>query len=512
MMDNHSEDSASPDDTLSGSQPSHPDAPSGTRSSLISTLSDGQSSRLGDLDGERTLLQPQQPESLTAVPDQEMELQTLSRDFEALKIRLDCSERERQSLERRLAKSISECDELRSELKAYNQITGTLDTVAVLLDVELGGIVDAVTKLKIDHCRKNFRSRWYRTQKAIGWETRAVAAEARLAVYAEIDYPSQVRAAQEETRMTDNCNETLASAIEAKEKALQLKDKKVTTVGEAGSTNEKRIKDLEHELKTAALSVLQMKQENTTLVDQLELARTKAESTQQALLDRLDAILQKRLEPIVLENMLQIFVDKQNTALADVQKELVTVQKAHTATQEELVNARKSHEQSNSDFWELRRKVKEALNGYTWDIESLVGRIVEFRTELTALNLSLKSVEGDSNLVKVEVLKAACEDLDTVSKKLEVVRTERDRIYKTLNVSGCLGAHLTIGDLKLAQLDCEVLRKAIGDFEDEEAVDEIKRLKKANVELVKVASALDGCAGDSNVAKIDTLKAACEKK
>jgi NTP pyrophosphatase (non-canonical NTP hydrolase) len=349
MMDNHSEDSITPGDTLSDTQPSHPDAPSGNQSSLISTLSDEQSSHLDDLDGERTLLQPQQSESLTAVPDQEMELQTLSREFEAVKTRLDCSERERQSLEKRLAKSISECDELRSELKAYDQITDTLDTVAVLLDVELGEIVDAVTKLKVDHRRKTLLLRWVYTQKAIGWETRATPAEARLAVSADVGDPAQVQAVQEETRMTDNCNETLASAIEAKQKALQLEDKKVTTVGEAGSTKEKRIKDLEHELKTAALSVLQMKQENTTLVDQLELARTKAESTQQALLDRLDAILQKRLEPIVLENMLQIFVDKQNTALADVQKELVTAQKAHTATQE-LVNARKSHEQSNSDF------------------------------------------------------------------------------------------------------------------------------------------------------------------
>jgi hypothetical protein len=101
MMNNHSEDSASPSDTLGDSQPSHPDAPSGNQSSLISTLSDGQSSHLGDLDGERTLLQPQRSESLTAVPDQEMELQTLSRDFEAVEIRLDCSERENVSLWRK---------------------------------------------------------------------------------------------------------------------------------------------------------------------------------------------------------------------------------------------------------------------------------------------------------------------------------------------------------------------------------------------------------------------------
>jgi hypothetical protein len=53
--------------------------------------------------------------------------------------------------------------------------------------------------------------------------------------------------------------------------------------------------------------------------------------------------------------------------------------------------------------------------------------------------------------------------------------------------------------------------KALGNFEDEEAVHEIKRLKKANVELVKVESALDGVDGDSNVAKIDHLKAACKK-
>jgi septal ring factor EnvC (AmiA/AmiB activator) len=512
MVENHGEDSASSGDTLNDTQPSHPDAPSANRSPLVGTLGDEQSSHFGNLDGERTVLQPQQPENLAAVPDQETKLQTLSRDLEAVKIRLDCSERERQSLEKRLAKSISECDESRKEPKAYKQITDTLDMIAVLLDVELGEIVDAVAKLKVDHRRKTLLLKWVYTEKAIDWETRATPAEASLAVYADAGDPAQVPAVREETVVTDKRNEALTSTIEAKEKALQLDEKKVTTVEEAGSTNEKRIKDLEHELKAAAVSVSQMEQENTTLLGQLDLARTKSESAQQGLLDRLDTILQKRLEPIELENMLQIFVDKQNTALADVQKELVTVQKAHTATQEELVNARKDHETSSSDFWELRRKLMETLRSYTWDTASNLSRLEQWRDELTALNLSLKSIQGDFNLIKVEVLKTACEDLDTASKELEVVRTERDGIYKTLNVSGCLGAHLTIGDLKLAQLACEMLRKAIGDFEDEEAVDEIKRLKKANVELVKVESALYGCAGQSNVAKIDTLKAACEMK
>jgi hypothetical protein len=120
---------------------------------------------------------------------------------------------------------------------------------------------------------------------------------------------------------------------------------------------------------------------------------------------------------------------------------------------------------------------------------------------------SLQGIHGDSRIAKIQTLKTAREDLGTASKELEEIRMDCNGIYKTLDVSNCLQAHLTIGNLKLSQLECEVLRKAIGDFEDEEAVREIKRLKKADLELVKVVSALDGCVGDSNAAKIDALKA-----
>jgi PIN domain nuclease of toxin-antitoxin system len=644
MLDNHSEDSTSPGYPLSDTQPLHPDAPSGNRSSLVSTLSDGQSSHLDSLNGERTPLQPPPPEDFTTVPDQEIKLQDLSRELEAAKIKLNWSERERQSTERKLATSTSECDELRNELKAYNQITDTLDTVAVLLDVELGGIVEAVTKLKVDHRRKTLLLRWVYTQKAIGWETRATPAEARLAVYADIGNPAQVRAAQEETRVTNTRNEILVSGITAKETALQHEVNKVQMLEGVVSTNEYRIVDLENELKvkcsselglrgkarvadqrikdlvdqvsakeatihalqlaadkvfaleeaasidkarievltheihakslselqlqeearvadnhnktlassvsaketavetlqleinklqmleavastnkdkiedleckldSKSLSEVQLKEEITTLLGHLESARTKAESTEQALRDRLDVLLQKRLEPIKVEGMLQTLVEYQKTALDDVQGELAMANADRLGIQQELEVAKTTLEAVSTELGAFRYDIRQAAGPYYYGTATLPERILEFKTELTALSLSLKSVQGDSNLVKVEVLKTACEDLDTANKELEVVRTERDGIYKTLNVSGCLGAHLTIGDLKLAQLECEVLRKAIGDFEDQEAVREIKRLKKANVELVKVEYALDGCAGDSNVAKIDALKAACEKK
>ncbi|KAH0398486.1 hypothetical protein KCU89_g7190, partial [Aureobasidium melanogenum] len=126
------------------------------------------------------------------------------------------------------------------------------------------------------------------------------------------------------------------------------------------------------------------------------------------------------------------------------------------------------------------------------DEMSITKRIAEIQDDLATQNLALESVIGDSDTAKIELLKAA--------------RNQRDGIYNTLDVSSCLGAHLAIGNLKLAQLDSGILRKAIGDFEDDAAVAEIKRLKRADLELVKVVSALDGVAGDSNVAKIDKLK------
>ncbi|KAG9911460.1 hypothetical protein KCV05_g1050, partial [Aureobasidium melanogenum] len=65
---------------------------------------------------------------------------------------------------------------------------------------------------------------------------------------------------------------------------------------------------------------------------------------------------------------------------------------------------------------------------------------------------------------------------------------------------------------KLTQLDSDILRKALGDFEDDAAAAEIKRLKRANLELVKVVSALDDMAGSFNVAKIGNLKATCRNE
>ncbi|KAG9664402.1 hypothetical protein KCU95_g830, partial [Aureobasidium melanogenum] len=72
--------------------------------------------------------------------------------------------------------------------------------------------------------------------------------------------------------------------------------------------------------------------------------------------------------------------------------------------------------------------------------------------------------------------------------------------------------HLAIDSFKLAQLDSGILRKALGDFEDDAAAAEIKRLKRADLELVKVVSALDDMAGSFNVAKIGNLKATCRNE
>lgn len=142
----------------------------------------------------------------------------------------------------------------------------------------------------------------------------------------------------------------------------------------------------------------------------------------------------------------------------------------------------------------FQRKIKDAVSPSHNDEKTIIERIQEMQDDLEDLDLALEGVSGDSSTAKVKLLKTA--------------RNERDGIYSTLGVSSCLGAHLAIGNLKLAQLDSGILRKAIGDFEDDAAVAEIKRLKKADLELVKVVSALDGVAGNSNVAKIDNLKAA----
>jgi predicted nucleic acid-binding Zn-ribbon protein len=480
------------------------------RSSSVNTSGDGQPSMAdSDASGRDLRQQYAQEDRITALADQETVSQDPLRELEAYKIRLASSEREHRSTERKLANSISECDFLRIRLKTYDQVTDMFNTMADLHDVEDGEIVEALAQLRINNRRPNPLLRWLHTQKATYWKRKAVAAEDRLKIYAEVDYPAQVRAAQKEIRMTNKRNEDLVSKLSATEADLQMMQPEIDQVqrleGEVGYYEEK-IEELEYE-------VSQLKDSKTALLEKLELARTEGGSTEQAVLRRLDTVLLRRLEPTGPESMLQALVDKQRITLDNTQKELGTTKQHHTNAQRELKEAKQSLKKSESEFAAFKQGIATAIGWWYYRGTSThAEQIVKMRDELAALKLSLKSVDGDSNLVKVEVLKTACEDLDTTSKELEVVRTERDGIYKTLNVSGCLGAHLTIGDLKLAQLECEILRKAIGDFEDEEAVREIRRLKKANVELIKVESALDGCAGDSNVAKIDTLKAACEKK
>jgi chromosome segregation ATPase len=200
-------------------------------------------------------------------------------------------------------------------------------------------------------------------------------------------------------------------------------------------------------------------------------------------------------------------VNEQRTALADIQKELAMTDADRLGIQEELVTANDELLKTKQQF----ETAKKAMNTLDRELSKFRGEI----SDAVGRFYHGKFTSGNSKVEKIEVLKKARTDLITVLRKLatttrelEDVRKERDGIYKTLDVRTCLGAHLTIGDLKLTQLDCEVLRKALGDFEDEAAVHEIKRLKKANLELVKVESALDGVDGDSNVARIDNLKTA----
>lgn len=267
-----------------------------------------------------------------------------------------------------------------------------------------------------------------------------------------------------------------------------------------------------------------LEDENTKLLEQLESTRSNGGATEQTLLNRLETSLLKRLEPTGPEIILQALVNDQKKALADLQEELGMVDADRLGVREELAKAnadgsrsqqkleavKETLEALKSEFSTFRYSINNAVDIYYYGRATLPERISETKTELEALGQSLKGVFGSTNLAKIETLKIGCQGLNSASMELEDTRKDRDGIYNTLDVANCLQAHLTIGDLKLSQLECEVLRKAIGDFEDEEAVREIKRLKKADLELVKVVSALDGCVGGSNVAKIDTLKTACK--
>lgn len=204
----------------------------------------------------------------------------------------------------------------------------------------------------------------------------------------------------------------------------------------------------------------------------------------------------KEIENVKLEVRLtseEAMTSRLEDDIAKLKEELNLGREEKNSLQEEIWRLTKKQTESSEKLFAFRRAMREAVYLICGDEISITKRIDEIRGDLAAQDLALESVVDDSNIAKIELLKVA--------------RNERDGIYSTLGVSSCLGAHLALGNLKLAQLDSGILRKAIGDFEDEAAVTEIKRLRRADLELVKVVSALDGVAGDSNVAKIDNLKA-----
>jgi len=466
------------------------------------TPSEEESSLDCSLDTESTLLQLQhaRTDSTATIAAEDIELQKLSRELERAKFKLDWSERRRQSTDQKLAASELECYELRNKLKVSDEITHSFNTVATLLKVKPEEVVEAVVQLKDDHPSRGSSVKWLSTLVSNDCETRAIAAEARLAMYAQVDYPAQLRAAQEETKKANRRIEALASRLSAKQTALEImqvdadkiktleetiatNNDKIKTLGETITTNNAKIRNLEHEFKSETLSVLQLKQENKKLLDQLESARVKSESTERTILDRLDTVLQKQLQPSASEGSLQTLVDYQKKALSDIQKELIT-------SKSELEEARKNSGISKTAHDAFNYDIRTAVGWGYYGTAAIVSRITSLRDESAAVNLALADVDGDTTIAKVEGLKTAQDDLETASKELKDLRRDRDGIYKTLDVSSCLGAHLIIGDLKLAQLNLQVFRKAIGDFEDEEAVGEIKRLQKREVELVKMESAL----------------------
>jgi len=489
--------------------PSSIDTLSESQSHLYDTPSEEESSFDCSLDTESTLLPLQhvQTDSVATIAAKDMELQKLSRELEKAKFKLDWSERRRQSTDQKLAASELECYELRNKLKAFDEITDSFNTVATLLKVKPEEVVEVVVQLTADHGGRSSSVRWLSTLVSNDSETRAMAAEARLKMYAEVDYQAQVRAAQEETKKANRRIEALASRLSAKQTALEImqvdadkiktlgetiakNDDEIKTLGKTIATNNDKIRNLEHEVKSKALSVSQLKEENTKLLDQLESARVKSESTEQTILDRLDTVLQKQLQPSASEGSLQTLVDYQKKALADIQKELTTSKNDHSVVQQELEEATKNLETSTIAHGSFCCEIDVAMGGGYYSTAAIVSRVVELTDESAAVDLALKNVDGDNTIAKIEGLKTAREDLETANKELEDLRKDRDGIYKTLDVPSCLGAHLIIGDLKLAQLNLQVFRKAIGDFEDEEAVGEIKRLQKREVELVKMESAL----------------------
>jgi chromosome segregation ATPase len=246
-------------------------------------------------------------------------------ELEATKIELDRSQTERESIDNKLTNTIWECDKLGNELTASVKAADTLNTVKNLLGVDPGEVVEAIAQLKAARRQKVSLLRWPHTRKSIDWKTRAVAAEALLAVYTAADYPAQVRAAQNQTEEARRHIAYLDRRVLVSETTLELtrpETGRVQMLERVVSTNKDRIKDLEHELKAMCLPISQLKEENTTLLAQLGLARTKAESaqqafrdrieptrlnggtTEQALLDRLATALLKRLEPTGSESVL----------------------------------------------------------------------------------------------------------------------------------------------------------------------------------------------------------------
>lgn len=481
---------------------------------LRNTPSEAESSSNESLDTESTLLQQQRaPDDINATTAaKDIELQHLSRELERAKFKLDWTERKRQSIETKLATSNAECHDLRTRLKDSDEITDNFNTVATLLNIKAEEVVEAVVQLKVEHRNVSSFLRWLSSLSSSDCERRAIAAEARLAMYAEVDYPAQVRAAKEETRFANRRIEALASRLSAKGTALeitQIESNKVQMLEETVSANKDKIKDLEHRLKAESLSVSQLKEESKklldrlesarkkteateqTILDRLELARVKSESTKQTLLDRLDTVLlQTHAQLSTSEGTLQTLVDDQKKALIDIQKELTISKNDHSVVQKELEEAKKRIKTLRIEHDAFSYDLSRAVGLGCYGTAAILSRVAELRDESAATSLALGDVDGDTKIAKIQVLKTAREDLETAKKELEDLRKDRDGIYKTLDVSSCLGAHLIIGDLKLARLNLEVLRKAIGHFEDEEAVCEVKRLKKREVELVKMESAL----------------------
>lgn len=505
------------------------------RSELYEPPTEEQSFFSDNLNTESTLLQPQhvQEYSTPTIATKDIELQKLSRELKEAKYKLDWSERNRQSIENKLAISASECHDLRSKLKVSDEITDSFNTVATLLRVKHEEVVEAVVQLKTAHLSRSSFVKWLSTLVSSNRETRAIPAEARLAMYAEVDYPAQVRAAQGETKRANRRIEALASRLSAKKTALeimQIDTDKVQKLEEAVSTNKDKIKDLEHELGTERLSVSQLEETNAelvfqlesarkktesteqTILDRLELARVKSESTEQTLLNRLDTVLQRQLQTSASEGSLQALADHQKKALIDIQKQLTASKNDQSVVQQELEAAKNKIDNLRSAHDAYSYDLRRALGRDYYGTAAILSRVAELSEESAATNLVLRDVEGDTKIAKIEVLRTARENLETTNKELEDLRKDRDGIYKTLDVSSCLGAHLIIGDLKLAQLNLEVLRKTIGEFEDEEALCEVKRLQNKEVELAKMQTALGAVDQESNKARLDAVKAAGKKE